>query len=273
MKKIMIPMDFTPVSMNALKFAYNMMKGGEFHIVHSTISLPAHKDTYVGTNDTKSTILHRELTNMVINVLDVEELPNNFIIKILIGETIASLRIYEKENDIDLLFIGTRDKYDLLDKWVGTISLGILKTLKSSAYLIPPFAKYKGFDKVLVATDDKLQDPNFVKAIKTWNKDHLAFIKFLQIRRNNDENIEKQMDSIIKEFFYEGEPKFVFEISAITSREITQSLLASAYNFGADLLISLPNDQSFIQSLLFKSISKELVLKSEIPMYFIKKQI
>ena len=79
----------------------------------------------------------------------------------------------------------------------------------------------------------------------------------------------EEAEKIVKELYEKENVDFGFEIATVNSRNIGDSLLASAYNYQADLMIVIAENQNFMQSLLFKSLSKELVLKSSIPVLFL----
>ena len=169
--------------------------------------------------------------------------------------------------------MGTRDKYTVLDKWIGTISLSVIKTVSIPVYLIPPFAKYKGFNSTLVASDSHIGNKPLVQWIKEWNLPHQSFIRFLHIRNVKNPNFEAEKKTIVEGFFEDEDPTFGFEIISKSNEDISQSLLASAYNYGSDLIVAIPENQTFINALLFKSVSKELIMKSEIPLLFLNGQM
>jgi hypothetical protein len=96
-------------------------------------------------------------------------------------------------------------------------------------------------------------------------------VKFLHIHTGDSDYDIGGSELIINELVAENDPSFGFELAVIQDKNITQSILSSAYNFKADLLIVIPENQSFIHSLLFKSLSKELILQSAIPVLFVHK--
>jgi nucleotide-binding universal stress UspA family protein len=214
-------------------------------------------------------VLTEQIGKMVLQELELDSFPSNITIKILEGEVVTSLHKYVQEQNVDMMILGTRDKYDLIDRWVGTVSLGLVKLLDIPVYLIPRYSKYKGFSKVMVASDFHLKESKIVEAIKEWNKRYKSYIKFIHIQQNEDDTYSEESDLIVNKLFEKSDPEFGFEISKIKSMDISTSLLASAYNYHADLLIVLPEEQDFISTLLFKSISKEMILKSDIPVLFL----
>lgn len=271
MKKILVPFDFTEVALNAFKYAIDFADDSdEIHLVHvhsgllsiqSPLMLRAGKD-YIES-------ITEEITATIMANLKLKAMPNNVLIKAINGDPVHGISRYARKNLLDMAIVGTRDKYDFIDRWIGTISLGLVKSLYIPVYLVPRYASFNGFDKVLVASDHHLGKQQVLHQIKSWNESHNAYIKFLHVRERINSQYSEESEKIVNELYEKENVDFGFEIASINSRKIGDSLLASAYNFKADLMIVIAENQSFMHSLLFKSLSKELVLKSSIPVLFL----
>lgn len=265
-------MDFTEVSSNALKYALEMFDMEQIFITHSTHGSYYNDSIHDEPRINKSQILSTELKEEVLRVLGSKSMPENISIQILKGDILPSTQQFVAENNIDVIVMGTRDKYTLFDKWIGTTSLSIVKSVDIPVYLIPPFSKYKEYQNVLVASDYHLSNKQLINDLKEWNSGYQSFIRFLHIRDEKNKDFQEEKNTIVNGFFDGEDPKFGFEILSKKSSDVTQSLLASAYNYKSDLIIAAPDNQTFINSLLFKSVTKDLILKSEIPMLFLPSQ-
>ena len=271
MKRILVPFDFTEVALNAVQYAIDFAtENDEIHIVHvhsGLLSIQSPLMLKAGMNYIES--IKGEITETIKANLELKEIPEKVIIQALNGDPVHAISKYARKNLLDLAIIGTRDKYDLFDRWIGTISLGLVKSLYIPVYLIPRFAKFDGFSKIMVASDHHLGKPQILHQIKAWNEEHNAFIKFLHVKERVNSLYNDEAEKIVRELYEKENVDFGFEISTINSRKISDSLLASAYNFKADLLIVIAENHNFMHSLLFKSLSKELILKSSIPVLFL----
>ena len=151
MRKIIIPFDFTEVALNAVKYAIDFSTDkDELHVVHvhsgllsiqSPLMLRAGQD-YVDS-------LQEEIKNTIETNLNLSEVPGNLKTKAINGDPVHAIAKYCRRELIDIAIVGTRDKYDMVDRWVGTISLGIIKSLYIPVYLIPRNAEFKGFNKAI----------------------------------------------------------------------------------------------------------------------------
>lgn len=262
-------MDLTEVSVNAMRYAYDMFPDGAFHVIYAYSGQSTREPFYLKPGMTKAKILMEEIKNQVKASLEVSSLPSNVYIEVAKGETISVITQAFKDFQPDYIVMGTRDRYDLFDRWLGTISLGIVKGIDCPTFLVPRYASYHQMKKVLVATDHQLDDSNLVQWLKKWNSQYKAFIKFLHIQTKESDEIQSASDSIITKLFEEEAVDFGFEISSIKSKDVTTTLLNKAYNIGADLVIAAPDRQSLITTMLYKSITKELILNSKIPLLFL----
>ena len=264
-------MDFTEVSDNAFRYAYQMTGGkGHFTIVH-VISGFVEASIVSGDESTESRNerIARSLTGRVCAEMQWKGLSQNVKILLLEGDVIGSLKRHIANEMYDSIVMGTRDNYDIIDRWFGTISLGVVKTLQIPVYLIPRHSKYRKFKKVLIASDYHLLDKELIARIVRWNKTYEAFIEFLHIRGKKLDKYEESKEQILNTLIDADELNFAFQLKTIESRDVAGSILTSAYKENSDLLILIAENRSFVNTLLFKSLSRDMILKSDIPVLFI----
>ncbi len=271
MRKILLPVDFSKVSTNAIEYALEYSDvTDQIVILHVTMGMGAMDLQAPVLHDTvKEEVLSKSLYDYIIENSKYNVLPDRCQIRIKLGIPVETIVREAEAGGYDYIIMGTRDKYDLLEKWFGTISLGVVKRVRMPVLLVPIHSKYTKLKKILIASDHHLMDNALLDRIRIWNQKRKAFIRFLHIKTEADDSYEEGHNSIIQSFFAENEIPFGFEVVAQDAEDISDSLLSNAYQFNADMLVVFPDEQSYLQSLLFKSISKEMVLKSSIPVYFI----
>lgn len=271
MSKVLVPFDFTEVALNTVQYALDFTNDqDEIQIVHvfsGLLSIQSPLMLKAGVDYIES--IKEEVAETIIKNLELKQLPANVKVVTLNGDPVHALSRYARKHLVDYAIVGTRDKYDLLDRWIGTISLGLVKNLHIPVYLIPKYAKFEGYNKVLVASDHHIAKPQVLHQIKMWNDNFNAYIKFLHVRERINSLYNEEAEKIVRELYEKDNVDFSFEISTVNSRNTSESLLASAYNFKADLLIVIAENHNFMHSLMFKSLSKDLVLKSSIPVLFL----
>ena len=267
--KIIFPCEFSEVSLNALSYGYQMFKNAEITVVHVHSGILSKREpVYLESGMTKDKILKKELKRDICVTLEKKKVPKNIKVDIKAGDIIEVINQYVKENDFDLLLLGTRDKYTLFDKVFGTVSLGMVKVTDIPVLAVPRFAKYKEIDQILFAPDKVGKDvQRFVELIELLQtKDpHISFIEIDTSGGKEQFAGEKMKDKLSE---YKLKYKYSFEV--IEAKEISESILGIAYNKNADIIAISPHHQNFIESLLFKSVSKELIIDSKMPVLFVK---
>lgn len=266
-------MDFTSVAMNAFKYAYDMFKNNNLYIIHVTINVGKNPEIFGGTpGQTNREFLTKELSAWLKHELNFKTLPENISINVERGEATEVIRKISKKFDFDYVVMGTRDNYSLFDKWLGTISLSLVKTIDIPIFLIPRYSRYTKFKKVLIASDNHINDERMLQNISTWNNNYKSHLDFLHISDSSDDEFQKKSNLAIRKYFAENNLNYGFEVTSAMNADISKTILANAYNKQANLIMMLPDDQSFINSLIFRSISKDMILSSDIPLLFLKRK-
>lgn len=270
--KILIPMDISEVSCNALKYAMDRFPAASCTILHViTGILDFRLPNQVRTGVTQDVLHRQEMEQTVLDYLGLSEMPANVHIEVYYGEPVNVIVKYQNDHAFDAVVVGSRDKYDLVDKIFGTISLGIVKRSKVPIFAVPRYAGYKRYQKIMVASDEHIADPDIILALNYWNTTN-AQVSFVHVTDHEKDDFTATKEELLKRLYEEYQPPFTYEIKQVKGRDVAESLLANAYNYGADILIVIARRASFLHSLIFKSVSKDLILKSAIPVLFLHPQ-
>lgn len=271
MKKIIVPVDLSKVSANALEYALGLFgENAEYTVVHAMDGLMDLNDGFnPAVFEAQEDALKRRITNRILEVMGREELPANVEVEILVGNIIPRIANRAQEGGFDAMVIGTRDKYDIVDRWFGTVTLAMVKQLDMPIYLIPIYSQYKGFERVMVAGDNALKQSSTIVDIARWNQPHQAFLTFLHVAKDSKDDFEEEREAIIGGLLEKENHSFGFDVTTIEGKNVSESLLGHAYNDHTDLMIVQPEHHSFLYTLLFRSVSRDLITQSNIPILFL----
>lgn len=269
-KKILVALDFTEVSINALRYALNCFPERSIEVLYIKSDPELKRMVEKPGNEHLFEFWRNAIVQFITKELKIEQLPKNITVLTSFGSLIKTLIKKLEEPGIQCLFMGTRDKYNFFDRWMGTTSYNTVLKATKPVYLIPKYATYKSFKTVMVASDIPLVNKALISKLNTWNEKHRAYVKFLHIQPDYQLDIKDLNKTIVEELFEKGNPPYGFEIATLKNNHISEALLGSAYNFNADLLLIFPQKKSFIDDLFDRSVSQELILKSEIPLLFLK---
>ncbi len=267
--KVLFPIDLSEISINALRYAYDLFPQASIQVIHVITGLLDPKDPMVVSPwIPKDISIREEIQRQINNEFKGTKYPQQVDVEVIFGEIVESIRDYAQKHSFDVIVMATRDKYDAFDRIVGTTSLGVIKTTDLPVYLVPRYARFRGFKRILVASDKHFKDRKVIEYLRTWNTQH-AFLKFLHVRESEEDTFNDEEQEIFSALFESGEPEFGFEVKVIEDTDIAQSLLSVAYAERMDLIVAIPDRQSFLQALFVQSITKELVQKSSLPMLFL----
>jgi len=138
-----------------------------------------------------------------------------------------------------------------------------MKHLRWPLITVPPNAKFNSIKKIGLAWDfKKLEDTSPIDEILLLVKDFNAELHVLNIRR--DEEVDDELifqSSLLKEMLQSVNPHYHFLINVDTDAGI----IDFTEKCRIDLLIVLPRRHKLLHHLIFKSLSRQLVLHSHIP--------
>ena len=271
--KYLIPIDFSKNAKNTISYALEMgNKNDEYIIFHAWDSLVTL--TYpvaVSAGLSKEKIIDRNLDILINEVITNSPEYKSYDIqkKNGIGHPVFAIQNELESDDYDAVIMGTRDKYDLFDKFFGTVSLGIVKQAQIPVYLIPKDAKYKKIRKALVGTDHHFESEKTINKILDWNKGRRASLHFLHLTQPGKE-FSSIKEKLFKELICERALPYSLSFEVVVSNEIAKTINHKADIYNHDLILIVPDKQSWLDALLRTSVSKELILNSQKPMLFLK---
>lgn len=270
MKKILVPFDFNKVSINAVKYAFEGFKdNSEFVILHVIDgNLDLNDPLTYTAGFTRGDALLLEMDNIIKELVEELNIKVSFATQLEIGSIVENLVLQIEKEGFDAVVMGTRDKYDLLDRWFGTISLGVIKRSKSPVYLIPKDSIYQDYKKVVVAADKHLESDAVIDMLAFWNEDFKADMHFLHVLDGTNDH-ENFAVNVVEEFFEKRNLDFPFSIIKKDSDNIADAIIQYADDKSMDLQIVVSDKMSWFETITSKSVSKQMVLKASRPMMFL----
>lgn len=270
--KFVIPLDFSDVSINAFIYGHRLASevGAVTKAVH--VYFPNSREL------SQSTVLDVDFESVRKGYLDefVEKMDLDWgsdLLKVGLidkefrtgfpGEEILDS---VKENDAELIVMGTTGDSSRIKKWFGSVSTKIMNDSKVPVLLVPESARFKGVSNVLFAFDDiKLDlavlDPlvNFAKTFDA--KIHLVH---MQEKDNSDpgfylhEQVEKR---------YEKEK---IELVSLFDSDVVLALSDYADENNIDVIAMATEQRSFFNNVFHDSITKRMSMHSEVPLLVLK---
>jgi nucleotide-binding universal stress UspA family protein len=257
MKDIIIPVDFSETSLNAARYAGAMLSGRtDTHIILYNM-FTDEDDAATAANYLQS--LKAELQEKGV-VDDIE------CIKEFGSDLIDSLGRLAHQKDAELIMMGISDKDEWRQLLTGSNTLKMAEQNVCPVMIIPPTAKYNGIKNIALASDFKnVAETTPVLAIKTVLE---LFQASLHIVNVNNEHYVTLTQEFLDErakmltFFLEFNPEFYF----IGMNDFQDAIEQFTRDRNIDLIIIIPKNHSFINSIFSRSNTKKLAFQTSVPL-------
>ncbi len=270
MKKILFPTDFSETANNALIYALRMAENQKatLFVLHAyempVISATANP---VMVQDVYKTI---ELSNFenfkdqVPQIRDIakqhnlDHVPMHFILEEGFLNTILKKRV--KEEDIDLVVMGTNGNSGLDKKLLGSNTANAIGTLDVPVLSIPHDAIFDGINSIAFTTLFTAQDKVTLEKILKIAKGFDATVKCVHVATAKD-RVEASIIESWKANYKDENVKFYI----VDSNDVEKSVFEFLDAENIDLLVSVKRNRSFFEKLFTSSMTKKLSYHNYVP--------
>ncbi len=278
MKTIIITTDFSKTALNAARYATKMAKAiGVDHIIlyHAYDNLTVVTDLPM-TDIAPPLVKEQSLSNLEAVQAELEqELGENSGINIqLVTNNFPLLRGIEElaeEWHADLVVAGTTGRSNLEQVLIGSNTVNLASSLKLPFLIIPADADYKPIHKIVFACDlRKVSHSTPVAEIGQWLERLRAKLLVLNVtsegKRTDSVTVTElhNMHSLLDGFH----PEYHYT----TSDDIAEEIEDFAEDHDAGLIVTIPKSYGFFERLFRRSVSKQLIKKSDIPLLLLKEK-
>ena len=211
MKTILIPTDFSKNALNAVKFALAYSEKTKSKIIlfnsydnpTAELNIPF-SDIHYGTQEARQGAEAR-MEKLMASLL--KSFPNAKP-KWIVQPGIASGNIveYVKQNSIGLIIMGTTGQGAITRTLIGSTTSSVIADAPCTIIAVPPKAKFKGINKVAVATDLEKDNVLVVSESVVFAKQFQAEITFIHVQDlaifDVEDMLQKMVDKIKKQTKY-----------------------------------------------------------------------
>jgi nucleotide-binding universal stress UspA family protein len=255
MKTVIIPVDFSETSLNAARYAAEMLSGkSDTSIILYNMVTDADEFELAGTYLES---IRTELLSKGDKQIEVIREKGKDLIDCL--EKLVS------EKKATLIIMGIGEKSPLKQAIIGSNTLKITARNVCPVLIVPLHAKYKGIKNIALASDFKDVENNTpvsnIKAVLDFFKPQLHIVHVnseIHVALNEELKAERNW---LDEQFEEYSPEFYF----LTTFDFHETIEQFVQDRDIDVIINVPHHQSFYDSFFKKSATKKLVFQSTIP--------
>lgn len=268
MKRIIVPIDFSEASMNALNYAANIARqiGAIIKVVHFYHPVTSEIDGAAFVDPKIEELRRNQLSDFIEDIS--KSHTNSSLSEVIIesefilGFSAQGIVELSKDHNVDMIVLGSTGEGKRIKSFFGSVSIDVSKYSECPVILVPENYNFKSFGKLALA----LETPNL-------NKNDMEFLAFIMKQFNSDLHIFK-----IRTSLSEAEmaiwPKELEEMVApakISSEvmhadDTIKGIEAFVADNEIDLLVMTTKKRNVIENIFHKSITKRMAINSEVPL-------
>ncbi|TGV04848.1 universal stress protein [Flavivirga rizhaonensis] len=198
MNKILVPVDFSDTSLNALSYAIKLFGSSsvEITILHiygikSTALLMKSIDGLLEKD------AQRSMDELIEKVQ--KEFPKIAMkTKIVLNDTVTAITSLGNSGKYDYIVMGTKGASGLKEVFIGSIAGGVIsKTKKAPVIVVPRFYYYNSLDEIVFAiSDNPLSNTTVIEPLRKIAKMHKSKIKVLHITEKQTSDIQETLNQL-----------------------------------------------------------------------------
>lgn len=269
-KRILIPVDFSERSANAVKQAAHIAKekGAQLILFHA-FSRPdpgQEKERFqiekeLAQKTEKIEMKFLEFTDAIPELREC-----NFQRHTSVGISLPSIENAFKSLDIDLMIVATHGAKGIELIW-GSKTTNLIADLKGPILVLPDETNLSGIKKICLAYDFHKPEQN-IYALSVMKELALLFNAHVRILDVRPRNLPKSENHLLEEkkiISYLGE-EVSHDFESVYSRDIEHSIEKYVKDYNIDLLAMIPGEYNFFEQLFHQSLTETLAGKLDIPL-------
>ncbi|MEP3389577.1 MAG: universal stress protein [Reichenbachiella sp.] len=271
--KILVPIDFSRCSINALKIATEIAtkQGAKIEIVNA-FHVPAYAPMDVMAVDLVNQPLLKEEERKVKE--EFKSLPNlipqlkdvSYSTKVFMAPTADAIYQCTEQDGIDLIVMGTKGEHDVVENLFGSMSAQVIKSADVPVLVIPENVESFDLKHIGFAADlHEIENMNRLGILSLLAKMYDSEINIFHISEENDE--ESISEAARERMFLEGSLKDIkHTFATIYHEEPIEGIMEFAESKKLDLLAMYPRQHGFWDKLVHGSTTKKVVMQIKIPL-------
>ena len=255
MKTVIVPVDFSETSLNAARYATNLLTG--HYGVEMILYHMYEKASQAAETDENLQSLKEELMETgIVKIKMLTEQGDDFI---------DELEKLARHQEADLIIMGITGRSTIGQALIGSNTLEIVAKKVCPVLIVPPGATFKDVKNVLLTSDFKnvyVSTPSvpIKKILKTFQPNlHIINVDSEHYVALTEEYQAERAK--LKEIFEDFNPEFYF----LGWYDVDEAINQFAHDKNIDFIITIPRDRSLTEKMFKTAKTKKLVYHSAIP--------
>jgi len=278
-KNILVPVDFSETSLNALETAISIAKQQRaritlLNVVDSTFMFGFKGVYYISEKTIESIVdVSARMLNPLLKKLK-EEHQVNSTSEVKVGLVPQCIVKAAADNDIDLIIMGTHGASGVRRFFIGSIAQKVIKISSCPVLTVPSNQKWLNFEKILFPVrpiKGAIEKYDFLKKLIG---DTSASIDILILASCFDEIEKKLLKSLVKELTTKAEKdKIKISGSLKVGSKMSHSVLKMSKSIEADMIVVTSNISSDFKQFFIGPFEQHIVNHATIPVLSVKAKL
>lgn len=277
MKKLLSPIDFSEVSLNALEFAVAIGEKENSKLTLLNIYTPKDFNNILGSErvqeeyDTlldKTELKLKAISEEILKVSKKKGLQSCDY-KLKSGKIVDVLAELANEEKCGLIVIGTTGHSAYERKYIGGNAARIIQHTQCSVLCVPEKHNFNGINKIVYATDYQEEDKLAIQQLVALAKVLDASVEVLHVS-HHDDTIDKAMYEEFKGEMMSFVHYAKISFNRVVFKHVAEGLDEYMKETDADLLVLLNKKLNFLKSLFHQSLTQHLDQFTDYPLMILK---
>jgi nucleotide-binding universal stress UspA family protein len=269
-RNILVPIDFSDCSKNALKVAIMLAKkwSANLHLVnamsipvgHVTAGSYVHIEPYIQDQEAATKKYFEELQKEIPEIRSVA-----YHIRQHISSIPEAIHAEIASKAIDVVVMGTKSSHGLLERILGSVASEIISTTHIPVMVIPEGVTTMKVNKIGFAADFKdLKISQHLSMVSMMAEVFNATIVVFHVNIGGEPATYTKFPSARKLKNIFAPIPVQFEI--VNENEVDEGILQIVTQNQLDMLVMLPKHHNFLAQILRKSITKKMAMQLKVPL-------
>lgn len=268
MKTLIVPTDFSPVSINAMNYATDLAMHIDasillLHIYQVPMMITEVPVAAVSIEEMKASS-EMQLADLKSSIEHISAGKIKVYTEARLGDTIDEIQAVCESVQPFAVVMGTHGSSGFERVLLGSTTLTAIRHLKWPVVAVPPGTEFKQVKKLGLACDFKdVVSSTPINYIKQFAQEFRAELHVLNVDQNNhyfmpDANLESgYLDTLLQDFH----PRYHF----LHKEDIVDAITEFSETNNLDLVIVIPKKHKLLEGIFHKSSSAGLVNRSHVP--------
>lgn len=266
MKRILLALDFTEASRNALTYTRQLaaLSQAELHVLHVARPLESPTTLSEAMREQVLKVNEEALKGKLLRMAtpyphqtDEATKPLSIHYQVRTGDTISTLLAQAQEIQASLLVIGIRKKHNIWEQLLGSTCTQMLKRSEIPLLLIPEAASFKGHKQMALALDPESDFSKIILLVKVLlNEWPLALAPFYVDTLPENQDLYKEERQVVA----------AQEWTIVRDRSVAAGIRYFIEKHPCEILaLHLPK-RALIEQLMHGKLSRHLAFHTDIPL-------